>query len=147
MVSQAFTKSSMGLLASQGSIFTVSLWGCRQACILQLRNAHVLTESHYTACWCFVHLDPALYYIIRFTSLYKIFTCLMNRRRKGKLLSKNKDMAPSLLHVHIHLLSSDWERHLWSPKYINFLCVCVWLIRRSLHFPVRVFPFFFLFII
>ena len=35
-------------------------------------------------------------------------------------------VMPSLPRVHIHLLSSDWERHLWSPKYIKFPCVCVY---------------------
>ena len=39
----------------------------------------------------------------------------------------------------------DWERNLWLSKYIILLsmCLCVPFLRRSLHFSVRVFPFFF----
>ena len=33
--------------------------------------------------------------------------------------------TPSLPRVHVHLLSSDQERHLWSPKYFKFPCVCI----------------------
>ena len=40
----------------------------------------------------------------------------------------------------IYLLSSDWERHLWSSKY--FMCLCVPFLGRSLQISVRVFPFF-----
>ena len=49
-------------------------------------------------------------------------------------LFKNSHMAQSLQHVYIHLISSDIERHLWSPKYIKFLCacVCMWLSSRDL---------------
>ena len=44
-----------------------------------------------------------------------------------------------------HLLSSDRERHLWSPKYIKFLFVCrVSFTRRSLHFSLWVSPSFYL---
>ena len=32
---------------------------------------------------------------------------------------QNSHMAQSLPCVHIHLLSSDWERHLWSLKHFN----------------------------
>ena len=53
-------------------------------------------------------------------------------------------VVPSLLHVYIHLLSSDRERHLWSFKYFNqvSLCLYVTFVQRFLHFLVRVFPFF-----
>ena len=44
--------------------------------------------------------------------------------------------------IHIHLLSSDRERHLWPLKYIVSVCLYVAVIRRFLHFSVRVFPFF-----
>ena len=57
-------------------------------------------------------------------------------------LLKNFHMVPPLPHVHIHLLSSDWKRHLWSPKYIFFrVFVCAFhpLIYLLL---VRVFPLF-----
>ena len=49
---------------------------------------------------------------------------------------KRVKMAPSLPCVHIHLFSSDWERHLWLSKYLNkvSVCLCVPLLWRSLHF-------------
>ena len=53
-----------------------------------------------------------------------------------------KDWRQSLPRVHIYLLSSDRERHLWSPIYFKFLCLCVTFVQRSLHFSGRVFPFF-----
>ena len=40
--------------------------------------------------------------------------------------SQMTHVVPSLPRVHIHLLFSDRERHLWSPKYIKFLCVCMY---------------------
>ena len=76
-----------------------------------------------------------------------IFCCYkLSLGLKMKALSKFQvsvlcyDMVPSLPHVHIHLLFSDRERHLWSRKYIKFLCLS--FTRRSLHFLVRVFSFF-----
>ena len=57
-------------------------------------------------------------------------------------LFKNSHMAVSLPCVHIHLLSSDRERHMIVE--ISQLSTRVF-VRRSFHFPVRVFPFFFLF--
>ena len=44
----------------------------------------------------------------------------------ARQLLKKTHMAPSLPHVHIHLLSSNRERHLWLPDYIKFPYVCVY---------------------
>ena len=51
-------------------------------------------------------------------------------------LLRNCHVASSLLCVHIRLVSSDWERHLWLSKRFGygFMCLCVPFIRRSLHF-------------
>ena len=46
---------------------------------------------------------------------------------------QNSIMMPSLSCVHIHLLSSNWERHLWSSKYFNILCY-----RYFWYFPFNV---------
>ena len=37
---------------------------------------------------------------------------------------KNSLVAPSLPCVHIHLISSDWERHLWSSKLFFLTHIC-----------------------
>ena len=58
--------------------------------------------------------------------------------------SSKTHIVPSLLCFHIHLLSFDWERRLWSSKYFKLVsvCLCVPFLQKSLHFSVRVFPFF-----
>ena len=43
-------------------------------------------------------------------------------------------VLPSLLCVHIHLLSSDRERHLWSSKSFNQASVCLYDISSFLKF-------------
>ena len=60
-------------------------------------------------------------------------------------LFKNSHMVPSLPCVHIHLLSFDWKRHLWSSKYIKYVPVCLYVsfLQRSLHFFGNNFPFIF----
>ena len=52
-------------------------------------------------------------------------------------------MTPSLSCVHIHSLSSDWEKCMWLSKYFELVsvCFCVPFHRRSLLFLIRVFPF------
>ena len=45
----------------------------------------------------------------------------------------------SVPRIHIHLFSPDQERHLWSLKYFNFLCVCIFISLQffaSFPFPV-----------
>ena len=50
--------------------------------------------------------------------------------------------------VHIHLLTSGWERHLWLSKCIgqSSTCLCVPFNQRSLHFLGKSFLFLFLFL-
>ena len=53
---------------------------------------------------------------------------------------KNSLVTPSLLCVHIHSLSPDWERWLWPSKYLlSFHMPFLWW---YLQFLVRVFPYF-----
>ena len=56
---------------------------------------------------------------------------------------KNSLVMPSLLYVHIYLLSSDWEKHLWSSKYFEYVsvCLCVPFLWRSLQFLASFSPF------
>ena len=63
-------------------------------------------------------------------------------------LSKPLTWMPSLPGVHIHLLSSDQERHLWWPKYFKFPCVFVSCVLSSGNLSIFLvcFPFLFLFI-
>ena len=60
---------------------------------------------------------------------------------------KNSLEMPSVLCVHIHLFSSEWERRLWPSKYFNSvsMCLCVPFLRWSLEFLIRVCPFLSLF--
>ena len=55
---------------------------------------------------------------------------------------KTLHVAPSLPCGHIHLLSSDQERETSVIVEISQLSLCVPFLRKSLHFSVRVFPFF-----
>ena len=57
-------------------------------------------------------------------------------------ICKHALVVSSLPCVHIYLLSSDWERHLWSPKYIiqDSVWMCVTYIPRFLNFLVIIFP-------
>ena len=60
-----------------------------------------------------------------------------------------KYTAPSLPLVHMHLLSSDRERHLWSPKYIIKVSMCLGLCDFHLEISSifgKNFPFLFLFV-
>ena len=64
-----------------------------------------------------------------------------------KMASPWVTWMPSLPCVHIHLLSSDRERHLWSPKYFKFPCVCVLVyFRLEISWFFWRVPFLFLFI-
>ena len=60
-----------------------------------------------------------------------------------------KHAAMTAPRVHIHLLSPDREGHLWLPKYIFqvSVCLCLTFIQRSLNFFGKSFPFLFLFIV
>ena len=51
-------------------------------------------------------------------------------------LFRNSHVVPSLPWVHIHLFSSDRERHLWLSKHFSeaSMCLCVSFARRSLCF-------------
>ena len=57
-------------------------------------------------------------------------------------------VAPSSTCVHIYLLFSDWERHLWSSKCFSeaSMCLCVPYIQRYLQFFGKSFLFLFLFL-
>ena len=63
-------------------------------------------------------------------------------------LIRNCNVVPSLLCIHMHLLSSDWKRHLWSSKCFSkaSVCLCLPFIWRSLHFFDKSFLFLFLFL-
>ena len=52
------------------------------------------------------------------------------------------------LHLYVvtvcsHLLSSDWERHLWFSKHISYASMCLFVLftQRSLHFSGKIFLF------
>ena len=61
--------------------------------------------------------------------------CLSRSEESKCMWSHGNVVAMSLPCFHIHLLSSDWERYLWSSKYINsFLCLCLSFTRSSLNF-------------
>ena len=58
-------------------------------------------------------------------------------------LTQNCHMMSSLLCVHIHLLSSDWQISMWKSKHINQISMCSYLETSS--FFCKSFPSLFLF--
>ena len=65
-----------------------------------------------------------------------------------KIVPCDNQVVLSLLCVHIHLLSSDQQRHLWLPKHFSevSMCLCVPFIQISPHFFGKSFLFLFLFL-
>ena len=76
-------------------------------------------------------------------NFFTITDVFLNQKRVNVYEHKVKT-APSLRCVHIHWLSSDRERHLWSLKYFKkaSVCLCVPFIWRSLNFLVKISSFF-----
>jgi hypothetical protein len=66
----------------------------------------------------------------------------LSQSEESKCMWTHSIVTPSLPCVHIHLLSSDWERHL-SPLNISnkFPCVYVWLPLENSSIFIRGFPF------
>ena len=99
---------------------------------------------------CILNLIKSIYITHRkITFFLGIFSLIIYSDGYCKFnLNSHVTSLPSSPCVHMHLLSSDWERHLWSSKYFYWVsaCLCVPFLWRSLHFSVS-FPFPFLYFV
>ena len=92
----------------------------------------------------------------QFGCLQNTFGNIINRKRKGKLLSKNEEISRwktnpnththTMWHHHYHMFTYIYslliEKGICDRRNKVSMCLCVSFTQRSLHFSVKVFPFF-----